>query len=108
MGLIGVVVRLASISVPLASLPVVAGLGGALGAVLTPLTAFSLLRHVALGKALLGTMLGMAIGTSAGLLGSGQLVIAAGAGVGGFLLAAVVLRLTGGPRKAEKGADPEA
>lgn len=108
MGLVGVGVRLAAINVPMASLPIVAGLGGVLGAVLTPLTAFSLLRHVALGKALLGTMLGMAVGTSAGLVATGQLVVAAGAGVAGFVLAALVLRVMGGSRKPTKGGEPEA
>lgn len=100
MGLVGLVVRGASLAVPLAPLPLVAGVGGVLGAILTPLTAFSLLRNVALGKALLSTMLGMAIATSVGLVAfGGRILVAAAAGVGGFLVTALLLRLGGGLRK---------
>ncbi len=85
-----------------APVPVLAGLGAVLGAVLTPLTAFSLLRRVALGKTLLGTMLGMALGSSAGLaVSGGDWLVAAGSGVAGFLVAAVLLRLFGSTRGKE-------
>ena len=51
---------------------IAAGVGGALGAILAPMSAFTLLRRVALGKALLGTMLGMSLGSAGGLVASGQ------------------------------------
>ena len=65
-----VALRLASVAFPGGSILATAGVGAALGAVLTPMTALSLLRQVALGKALLFTMLGMSIGVSAGQLAS--------------------------------------
>jgi hypothetical protein len=79
-----------------------AGLGAALGAVLTPMTALSLLRQVALGKALLFTMLGMSIGVTAGQVATGRTTVGAGAGIGAFLLTALLLRLTSGARKQPK------
>ena len=90
----GLVVRVVGIAIPGAtSVVTAAGVGAALGAVLTPMTALSLLRQVALGKALLFTMLGMAVGVTAGQLATGQVVIAAASGFGAFLLTAVLLRL---------------
>jgi hypothetical protein len=88
-----------------------AGIGAALGAVLTPMTALSLLRNVALGKALLFTMLGMSAGVTGGQLATGQPLIAAASGFGAFLLTALALRLTSGlkkkgaPKKGERGQD---
>ena len=95
-GLVGAGLRLTGGVLP-GPLPVVAAIGGGIGAILTPLTAFSLLRRVALGKALLGTILGMAVGTSAGFAASGgRLLVAIGAGVAGFLVTALLLRLRAG------------
>ena len=73
-----------------------AGIGAALGAVLTPMTALSLLRRVTLGRALLFTMLGMSAGVAGGQLISGQTAVAVMAGVGAFIVAALLLRLTAG------------
>jgi hypothetical protein len=97
-----VALRLASVAFPGGSVLATAGVGAALGAVLTPLTALSLLRQVALGKALLFTMLGMSIGVSAGQIASGQSLIAAAAGFGGFLVTALLLRLLSGSKKPKK------
>src|SRR5262245_59274835 len=97
--LAGVALRLASVAFPGGSILATAGVGAALGAVLTPMTALSLLRQVALGKALLFTMLGMSIGVSAGQIASGQSLIAAAAGFGGFLVTALVLRLLSASKK---------
>ena len=102
-----VAARAADIVVPGGSILAATGVGAALGAILTPMTALSLMRQVALGKALLFTMLGMAMGVAAAQVATGQSLIAAGAGFGAFLLVAFVLRLTAGagkskPRKAAK------
>jgi hypothetical protein len=97
--LAGFGLRAGGIAIPGGSVLTAAGVGAALGAVLTPMTALSLLRRVALGKALLVTMLGMATGVAAAEVSTGQSIIAAGAGFGAFLLAALVLRLTSGPRR---------
>ena len=102
-----VAARAAGIVVPGGSILAATGVGAALGAILTPMTALSLMRQVALGKALLFTMLGMAMGVAAAQVATGQSLIAAGAGFGAFLLVAFVLRLTAGagkskPRKAAK------
>jgi hypothetical protein len=70
------------------------------------MTALSLLRRVALGKALLFTMLGMAVGVAAAEVSTGQSIISAVAGFGAFLLVALVLRLTSGPRPAPKRKAP--
>jgi len=84
-----------------ASVFTTAGLGAGLGAVLIPMTALSLLRRVALGKALLFTMLGMAAGVVGGQLATGQVAVAAGAGFGAFMLVALLLRMrSGNPAKA--------
>ena len=95
--------RAATLVVPGGSVLSAAGLGAALGAVLTPLTALSLLRQVALGKSLLFTMIGMSLGLSAGQLSTGRPLTAIGAGFGGFLLTAVLLRIRAASAKgAEK------
>ena len=96
MALGGFILRAASVVVPGGSILATAGVGAALGAILTPMTALSLLRQVALGKALLFTMLGMSVGVSAGPLASGRVLVAAGAGFGAFLLSALLLRLRAG------------
>jgi hypothetical protein len=95
----GFALRTAGVAVPGGSLVASAGIGAALGAVLTPMTALSLLRQVALGKALLFTMLGMAAGVSAAELGTGKWTISAASGVGGFLLIALLLRLRSRSRR---------
>ena len=61
--------------------------------------ALSLLRNVALGKALLFTLLGMSVGASVGEIASGQTLVAAGAGFGAFLLTALILRLLAGRKR---------
>jgi hypothetical protein len=98
----GVALRAASVVVPGGSILATAGIGAALGAVLTPMTALSLLRQVALGRALLFTMLGMSIGVSAGQLATGRTLVAAGAGFGAFLLSALLLRLRAGTKRPPK------
>jgi hypothetical protein len=105
--LAGVALKVAGVVVPGGGVLIPAGIGAVLGAVLTPMTALSLLRQVALGKALLFTMLGMSLGVAAGELATGQMLVAAGAGFGAFLLAALLLRLTSGGRKAPKQAAKE-
>lgn len=90
----GIALRAAGVVLPGGSIMTSAALGAALGGVLTPMTALSLLRNVALGKALLLSVLGMAAGITLGELGTGQWIPAAGAGVGGFLLVALLLRFT--------------
>src|SRR6185503_20516676 len=62
----GFALQSAGVVVPGGSILTTAGLGAVMGAVLTPMTALSLLRQVALGKALLFTVLGMAAGVAAG------------------------------------------
>jgi len=62
----------------------------------------SLLRNVALGKALLFTLLGMSVGVSVGEIASGQTLVAAGAGFGAFLLTALVLRVLSASKKVKK------
>lgn len=99
--LAAVAARAAGIVVPGGSILAATGVGAALGAVLTPMTALSLMRQVALGKALLFTMLGMAMGVAAAEVATGQSLIAAAAGFGAFLLVAFVLRLTAGARKSK-------
>jgi hypothetical protein len=89
----GIALRSAGVVLPGGSILTVAGLGAVLGAVLTPMTALSLLRQVALGKALLFTMLGMAAGVAAGELATGQTLMAAAAGAGAFFLVALALRV---------------
>src|SRR5688572_8015012 len=97
--LAGLALRAGGVVVPGGSVLMTAGTGAVLGAVLTPMTALSLLRNVALGKALLFTLLGMSVGVSAGEIASGQTLVAAGAGFGAFLLTALVLRLLAGRKR---------
>lgn len=103
--LAGVALSAAGIAAPGASILITAGIGAGLGAILTPLTALSILRQVALGKALLFTMLGMSAGVAGGQSASGRPIVAAGAGVGGFLLIALFLRLRAGAKQG--GAAPK-
>src|SRR5512139_2012786 len=81
----GVALRAAGVALPGGSILTATGLGAALGAVLTPMTALSLLRRVALGRALFLTILGMAAGVAGGELATGQTMPAAAAGFGAFL-----------------------
>jgi len=70
----------------------VAGLvGGALGAVLLPIAGFTVLRYVPLGRALVETVVGTAIGGALGaqFLGEGWLLGA----LAGFGIAAIRLRV---------------
>lgn len=97
--LVGLALRASGVVVPGGSVLMTAGTGAVLGAVLTPMTALSLLRNVALGKALLFTLLGMSVGVSAGEIASGQTLVAAGAGFGAFLLTALILRLLAGRKR---------
>ena len=97
--LAGLALRAGGVVVPGGSVLMTAGTGAVLGAVLTPMTALSLLRNVALGKALLFTLLGMSVGVSAGEIASGQTLVAAGAGFGTFLLTALILRLLAGRKR---------
>jgi hypothetical protein len=75
-----------------------AGFGAALGFVLAPIAAWTLMRHVPLWRAILETALGTAIGVGVGLFLSRGRPYAAlwplGFGVAGFLAAAIRLRLT--------------
>lgn len=105
--LTGVALQAANVVAPGGAVLSTAGLGAALGAVLTPMTALSLLRQVALGKALLFTMLGMSIGVAAGEVATGRTMVAAAAGIGAFLVTALLLRLTSGARKKPKARTPK-
>jgi hypothetical protein len=96
----GVALRAAGVAIPDGTILMSAGVGAALGALLTPMTALSLLRQVALGKALLFTMLGMSAGVAAGELVRGETLVSTAAGVGGFLLVALLLRVMSRPRAA--------
>ena len=97
--LAGFALRAGGVVVPGGSVLMTAGTGALLGAVLTPMTALSLLRNVALGKALLFTLLGMSVGVSVGEIASGQTLVAAGAGLGAFLLTALIVRLLAGRKR---------
>ena len=97
--LAGLALRAGGVVVPGGSVLMTAGTGAVLGAVLTPMSALSLLRNVALGKALLFTLLGMSVGVSVGEIASGQTLVAAGAGFGAFLLTALILRLLAGRKR---------
>jgi hypothetical protein len=78
-----------------------AAFGGAVGAVAAPALSWGLLRHVALGRAivhtavgtLLGGALGWALARNPWLHGIGAVIAG---GVAGFVLAGVRLRLTAG------------
>lgn len=104
--LAGVALRSATVVTAGGSVIIAAGVGAALGAVLTPMTALLLLRQVALGKALLFTMLGMSVGVAAGEIADGRTMIAAAAGFGGFLLTALLLRVTSGSRRSKTKTQP--
>jgi hypothetical protein len=104
--LAGLALRAGGVVVPGGSVLMTAGTGAVLGAVLTPMSALSLLRNVALGKALLFTLLGMSVGVSVGEIASGQTLVAAGAGFGAFLLTALLLRVASASKKAKKKSGP--
>jgi hypothetical protein len=67
------------------------GYGGALGAMLTPPMSWLLLRRVSLGRALLETAAGILIGATIALVAAPLYTIQAA--LGGFLLAALRLRI---------------
>lgn len=71
--------------------------GGAAGAVLGPLAAWLLMRHVPLGLAVGGTALGTLAGAVAGLL-AGSLALSFCGALVGFGAAAVLLRVRAGRR----------
>ncbi len=104
--LAGLALKSAAVVTPGGSVLMAAGVGAALGGVLTPMTALLLLRQVALGKALLFTMLGMSVGVAVGEVAAGTTMIAAATGFGGFLLTALLLRLTSGSRRSTKKKQP--
>jgi hypothetical protein len=85
--------------------PVAAFVGGAVGVLLGPLSAWTLMRHVPIWKAIigtaLGTMLGFIVGSWLGIFLHHSLDWAIGASVLGFLLAALTLRLRS-PRTAPR------
>ena len=78
--------------------------GGLLGAVLAPIAAFTLMRHVPIWRAIVETALGTTVGVAIGLLLGPRMGYAGlwpvGLGLLGFLAAAIRLRLThrGTPR----------
>jgi hypothetical protein len=76
--------------------------GAALGAVLGPLSAWLLMRHVPIGLALAGTALGTLVGAVIGIFVSG-LDGALMFGLGGFAVAALVLWM-----KTPRGSRPAA
>lgn len=67
--------------------------GGGLGAVLGPLAAWLLMRHVPLGLAVGGTTLGTLAGGGVALVATGDPVFAMLYGMGGFAISAIGLRL---------------
>lgn len=67
--------------------------GGVLGAVLGPIAAWLLMRHVPLGLAVGGTTLGTLAGGGAALVATGNPVIAMLYGMAGFGISAIALRL---------------
>lgn len=77
-----------------------AAIGAPLGAILLPVAGWLLMRHVPLGRALLGTMAGTVIGGFVGwwlptnhLATSGNLDWSIGLGFAGFAIAVVYLRV---------------
>ena len=68
-------------------------IGGVLGAVLGPIAAWLLMRHVPLGLAVGGTTLGTLAGGGIALVATGDPVVAMLYGVGGFAISAIGLRL---------------
>jgi len=67
--------------------------GGVLGAVLGPIAAWLLMRHVPLGLAVGGTTLGTLAGGGVALVATGDPVLAMLYGMGGFGVSAIGLRL---------------
>jgi hypothetical protein len=78
--------------------------GGLLGAVLAPIAAFTLMRHVPIWRAIVETAVGTTLGVAIGLVAGPRMGYAGlwpvGLGLLGFLAAAIRLRLThrGSPR----------
>ncbi len=72
--------------------------GGVLGAVLGPLAAWLLMRHVPLGLAVAGTTLGTLAGGALGLLFTMDPVLSMYAGLAGFGVSAIALRVRTRPR----------
>ena len=72
--------------------------GGVLGAILAPIAAFTLMRHVPIWRAMVETALGTAVGVAIGWVAGPRMGRAAlwpiGLGLLGFIVAAVRLRLT--------------
>ena len=72
--------------------------GGLLGAVLAPIAAFTLMRHVPIWRAIVETALGTAVGVAIGWVAGPRMGYAGlwpvGLGLLGFVVAAVRLRLT--------------
>lgn len=72
--------------------------GGVLGALLAPIAAFTLMRHVPIWRAIIETALGTAIGIAIGWVAGPRMGYAGlwpvGLGLGGFVVAAIRLRLT--------------
>jgi hypothetical protein len=68
-------------------------LGGGLGAVLGPLSAWLLMRHVPLGVAVGGTTLGTLAGGVIGLIATADPFVAMSYGVAGFGISAIALRI---------------
>ena len=89
--------------ISLSSLPMFLALsvfcGGGAGAVLGPLAAWLLMRHVPLWLAVGGTTLGTLAGGSLGLMTTGNPVAAMLLGAAGFGLSAVALRLKTPPHQ---------
>jgi hypothetical protein len=78
--------------------------GAAMGAVLGPLAAWLLMRHVPLWKAIGGTALGTLAGALLGLVGDGQMGFPGA--LLGFCAAAVYLRFRSPRRSRRAGATP--
>ena len=84
--------------------------GAGVGAVLSPIAAWTLMRHVPLWRAIvetaIGTTVGVIVGYFCGSLLKWGLAAPIGFGVLGFLVAAIRLRLTA--RRTERGTVPPA
>lgn len=66
-------------------------IGGLLGAALAPLTGFTVLRHVAIGRAVAVTTFGTVSGASIGLLITRNPIWAVGGALAGYILSAAWL-----------------